>query len=321
MKRRDREGADIEKRKGYQKPIYSYSSHITKGELIDNIVRYALLGASVSTVIAIIVISYSLLSESMNFFTQISPYEFFFGTKWAAFFDDKSFGILPLLAGTMLTTVIALAFAIPIGIGAAVFLSEYAPVHIRKLVKPILEILAGIPTVVYGYFALYFITPNLQAFIPDLYTYNALAAGLAMGVMITPTIASLSEDAFYSVPQSIKAAGYALGARKSQVILRIVIPYTLSALSAVIILAMGRAIGETMIVTIAAGLRPSLTLNPFESVMTMTAAIAQAATGDSPRGTVEYTSLFAVGVYLFAVVAVLNMISGYLKKRWEIKYE
>jgi len=319
MKRRDR--VDIEKRKKYQKPIYSYSSYINKGKFIDNIVRYALLGASVSTVIAIIVISYSLLSESMNFFTQVSPYEFFFGTKWAAFFDDKSFGILPLLAGTMLTTVIALAFAIPIGIGAAIFLSEYASPYIRKLVKPILEILAGIPTVVYGYFALYFITPNLQAFIPDLYTYNALAAGLAIGVMITPTIASLSEDAFYSVPQSIKAAGYALGARKSQVILGIVIPYTLSALSAVIILAMGRAIGETMIVTIAAGLRPSLTLNPFESVMTMTAAIAQAATGDSPRGTVEYTSLFAVGVYLFAVVAVLNMISGYLKKRWEIKYE
>ncbi len=319
MERRDK--VDIEKRKKYQKPIYSYSSYINKGEFIDNIVRYALLGASVSTVIAIIVISYSLLSESMNFFTQVSPYEFFFGTKWAAFFDDKSFGILPLLAGTMLTTVIALAFAIPIGIGAAIFLSEYASPYIRKLVKPILEILAGIPTVVYGYFALYFITPNLQTFIPDLYTYNALAAGLAMGVMITPTIASLSEDAFYSVPQSIKAAGYALGARKSQVILRIVIPYTLSALSAVIILAMGRAIGETMIVTIAAGLRPSLTLNPFESVMTMTAAIAQAATGDSPRGTVEYTSLFAVGVYLFAVVAVLNMISGYLKKRWEIKYE
>jgi phosphate transport system permease protein len=321
MESRDREEVDIEERKGYQKPIYSHSSYITKGELIDSIVRYALLGASVSTVIAIIVISYSLISESMNFFTHISPYEFFFGTKWAAFFDDKSFGILPLLAGTMLTTVIALGFAIPIGIGAAVFLSEYAPVHIRKLVKPVLEILAGIPTVVYGYFALYFITPNLQAFIPDLYTYNALAAGLAMGVMITPTIASLSEDAFYSVPQSIKAAGYALGARKSQVILRIVIPYTLSALSAVIILAMGRAIGETMIVTIAAGLRPSLTLNPFESVMTMTAAIAQAATGDSPRGTVEYTSLFAVGVYLFAVVAVLNMISGYLRRRWEIKYE
>jgi len=321
MESRDREGVDIEERKGYQKPIYSYSSRVNKGELVDNIVRYALLGASVSTVIAIIVISYSLISESMNFFTHISPYEFFFGTKWAAFFDDKSFGILPLLAGTMLTTVIALGFAIPIGIGAAVLLSEYAPVHIRKLVKPVLEILAGIPTVVYGYFALYFITPNLQAFIPDLYTYNALAAGLAMGVMITPTIASLSEDAFYSVPQSIKAAGYALGARKSQVILRIVIPYTLSALSAVIILAMGRAIGETMIVTIAAGLRPSLTLNPFESVMTMTAAIAQAATGDSPRGTVEYTSLFAVGVYLFAVVAVLNMISGYLRRRWEIKYE
>lgn len=292
-----------------------------KGKIIDNIIRFALLGAAVITIIAIIIIVYSLASESIHFFAQVSPLEFLFGSRWAAFFDDKSFGILPLLAGTMLTTIVALGFAIPIGIGAAVFLSEYASSALRNALKPVLEILAGIPTVVYGYFALYFITPNLQGFITDLSTYNALAAGLAMGVMITPTIASLAEDAFYSVPQYLKAAGYALGARKSQVILRIVIPYTLSALFAIIILAMGRAIGETMIVTIAAGMRPTLTLNPFESVMTMTAAIAQAATGDAPRGTIEYTSLFAVAIYLFAIVAILNTISGYLKKRWEIRYE
>ncbi len=292
-----------------------------KGKIIDNIIRFALLGAAVITIIVIIIIVYSLASESVHFFMQVSPLEFLFGSRWAAFFDDKSFGILPLLAGTMLTTIIALGFAIPIGIGAAVFLSEYASPVLRRIVKPVLEILAGIPTVVYGYFALYFITPNLQGFITDLSTYNALAAGLAMGVMITPTIASLAEDAFYSVPQYLKAAGYALGARKSQVILRIVIPYTLSALLAIIILAMGRAIGETMIVTIAAGMRPTLTLNPFESVMTMTAAIAQAATGDAPRGTIEYTSLFAVAIYLFAIVAILNTISGYIKRRWEIRYE
>jgi phosphate transport system permease protein len=291
------------------------------GKAIDKIVKFMLLGAAMFTVAAIAIIVYSLASESIHFFQHVSPLEFLFGTKWAAFFEDKSFGVLPLLAGTMLTTLIALGFAIPVGIGSAVFLSEYASTSLRRVVKPILEILAGIPTVVYGYFALYFITPNLQTFIPDLFTYNALAAGLAMGVMITPTIASLTEDAFYSVPQYLKAAGYALGARKSQVIIRIVIPYTLSAVSAVIILAMGRAIGETMIVAIAAGLRPALTLNPFESIMTMTAAIAQAATGDAPRGTVEYTSLFAIGIYLFAIVAILNTISSYLKKRWEIKYE
>jgi phosphate transport system permease protein len=288
---------------------------------IDKIVKFMLLGAAMFTVVAIAIIVYSLASESIHFFQHVSPLEFLFGTRWAAFFEDKSFGVLPLLAGTMLTTLIALGFAIPVGIGSALFLSEYASTSLRRIVKPILEILAGIPTVVYGYFALYFITPNLQTFIPDLFTYNALAAGLAMGVMITPTIASLTEDAFYSVPQYLKAAGYALGARKSQVIIRIVIPYTLSAVSAVIILAMGRAIGETMIVAIAAGLRPTLTLNPFESIMTMTAAIAQAATGDAPRGTVEYTSLFAIGIYLFAIVAILNTISSYLKKRWEIKYE
>jgi len=291
------------------------------GKAIDKIVKFMLLGAAMFTVVAIAIIVYSLASESIHFFQHVSPLEFLFGTRWAAFFEDKSFGVLPLLAGTMLTTLIALGFAIPVGIGSALFLSEYASTSLRRIVKPILEILAGIPTVVYGYFALYFITPNLQTFIPDLFTYNALAAGLAMGIMITPTIASLTEDAFYSVPQYLKAAGYALGARKSQVIIRIVIPYTLSAVSAVIILAMGRAIGETMIVAIAAGLRPTLTLNPFESIMTMTAAIAQAATGDAPRGTVEYTSLFAIGIYLFAIVAILNTISSYLKKRWEIKYE
>jgi phosphate transport system permease protein len=291
------------------------------GKAIDKIVKFMLLGAAMFTVAAIAIIVYSLASESVHFFQHVSPLEFLFGTRWTAFFEDKSFGVLPLLAGTMLTALIALGFAIPVGIGSALFLSEYASTSLRRVVKPILEILAGIPTVVYGYFALYFITSNLQIFIPDLPTYNALAAGLAMGVMITPTIASLTEDAFYSVPQYLKAAGYALGARKSQVIIRIVIPYTLSAVSAVIILAMGRAIGETMIVVIAAGLRPTLTLNPFESIMTMTAAIAQATTGETPRGTVEYTSLFAIGIYLFAIVAILNTISSYLKKRWEIKYE
>lgn len=287
--------------------------------LIDVMVKYLLLSAALFTILAIIIIVYSLASESLSFFLHIPAHEFLFGTRWAAFFDEKSFGVLPLLAGTMLTTAVALSLAIPIGIGSAIFLSEYASLSLRRIMKPILEILAGIPTVVYGYFALYFITPNLQYFIPDLYTYNALAAGIAMGIMIIPTIASLSEDAFYAVPQSLKAAGYALGARKSTVMMRIVIPYTLSAIVAIIILGMGRAIGETMIVTIAAGLKPTLTLNPFESVMTMTSAIAQAATGDAPRGTVEYTSLFAIALYLFAIVAILNLISSYIKRRWEIR--
>jgi phosphate transport system permease protein len=298
-----------------------FKSSIRKNKTIDQIVKFVLLGAALLTVAAIIIIVYSLASESASFFSEVSPLEFLFGTRWTAFFDDKSFGVLPLLAGTLLTTVIALAIAIPVGLGSALFLSEYASASLRTIIKPILEILAGIPTVVYGYIALYFITPNLQAFIPDLYAYNALSAGLAMGVMVIPMIASLSEDAFYAVPQNLKSAGYALGARKSSVILRVVIPYTLSAVFAVIILAMGRAIGETMIVAIAAGLKPTLTLNPFDSIMTMTSAIAQAATGDAARGTVEYTSLFAVGVYLFGMVAVLNLISNYIKSRWEIKHE
>lgn len=289
--------------------------------IIDTFVRLILLVAALFTVIAIIIIIYTLISESSNFFSNVSLIEFLFGTRWTALFESKSFGTLPLLAGTLLTTSIALFIAIPLGIGSAIFLSEYASREIRKLIKPIIEILAGVPTVVYGYFALYFITPNLRYFIPDLYTYNALSAGIAMGIMIVPTIATLTEDAFYLVPKSLKAAGYALGARKSTVVLRIVIPYSISAIFATIILAMGRAIGETMIVTIAAGLRPTLTLNPIESIMTMTAAIAQAATGDAPHGTLEYTSLFAIATYLFAIVAILNLISFYIRSRWEIKHE
>jgi phosphate transport system permease protein len=298
-----------------------YGSSTRNKRVIDQIVKLALLGAALLTIGVVIIIIYSLASEATSFFLEVPPLEFFFGTKWAPFFDDKSFGVMPLVVGTMLTTLIALAVAIPVGIGSAIFLSEYASASLRTVVKPILEILAAVPTVVYGYLALYFITPNLQYFIPDLQTYNALSAGLAMGIMITPMIASLSEDAFYAVPQNLKSAGYALGARKSSVILRVIIPYTLSAVFAIIILAMGRAVGETMIVTIAAGLKPTLTLNPFESIMTMTSAIAQAATGDAPSGTLEYTSLFAVGVYLFAIVAVLNLISSYIKSKWEIKHD
>ncbi len=293
----------------------------TKGDIFDPIVRFVLLASASLTVIAIIIIAYSLIAESYSFFTQISLYEFFFGTRWSAFFDDKSFGTLPLLAGTILSTVIALGIAIPIGIGSAIFLSEYASNQLRKTIKPIIEILAAIPTVVYGYFALYFITPNLRYFIEEIYTYNAFSAGIAMGIMIVPTIASLTEDAFHLVPSSLKIGGYALGARKSTVILKLVIPYSLSAILSIIILAIGRAVGETMIVAIAAGLRPALTINPFESIMTMTSAIAQAATGDAPHGTLEYTSLFAIALYLFAIVIILNIVSYYIKKRWEIKHE
>ncbi|MEM4317065.1 MAG: phosphate ABC transporter permease subunit PstC [Candidatus Nitrosocaldaceae archaeon] len=288
---------------------------------VDLFVKFILLFAALFTVAAIIIIIYTLVSESLSFFSHVSLNEFIFGTKWAALFDDRSFGTIPLLIGTLLTTSIALSLAIPLGIGSAAFLSEYASRDIRKIVKPIIEILAGIPTVVYGYFALYFITPNLRYFIPDLYAYNALSAGIAMGIMIVPTITTLTEDAFYLVPNSLKSAGYALGARKSIVILKIVIPYSISTIFATIILAMGRAIGETMIVTIAAGLKPTLTINPFESIMTMTAAIAQAATGDAPHGTLEYTSLFAVATYLFVIVALLNLISNYIRSKWEIKHD
>ncbi|MCS7116185.1 MAG: phosphate ABC transporter permease subunit PstC [Nitrososphaerota archaeon] len=290
-----------------------------RGVISEKIIENLFLSASVITVLAVLVIIFTLVSESLSFFLQISPREFFLGTQWTAFFEDRSFGVLPLLSGTILTSTIALLFAVPTGVGSAIFLSEYSSERVRRIVKPTLEVLAGIPTVVYGYFALYFITPNLRTFIPDISIFNALSAGLAVGVMILPTVASLSEDAIYAVPQNLKEVAYALGGRKVDAIVRVIIPYALPAILSAIIIAMARVIGETMIVTIAAGLKPSLTLNPFESVMTMTAAIAQAATGDAPHGTVQYSSLFAVGTYLFVIVMILNSMSHLIRLRWSIK--
>jgi phosphate transport system permease protein len=214
-----------------------------------------------------------------------------------------------LVCGTFLTSVIALAIALPMGLMVAVYLSEYAPGNIRRILKPVLEVLAGIPTVVYGYFALLFVTPLLRNIIPSLPGFNALSPGIVLGVMILPLVTSLSEDALYSVPSSLKGAGYALGATKLQVCFTVVVPAAFPGIIASFILAMSRAIGETMLVTIAAGQMPNLTLNPMEAVETMTAYIVQISLGDTPTGTIEYQTIFAVGSVLFLMTLVLNTIS------------
>ena len=288
--------------------------------LSEKLVGLGLLGTALLTIAALIVIMATLIVESASFFREVSPLEFIFGTEWTALFADKKFGAVPLLVGTLLTSGVAIGLSATVGLGSAIYLSEYASPRVRAVIKPVLEILAGIPTVVYGYFAIYTITPLLKSSLfPDISFYNALAAGLAMGVMIIPTVASLSEDALYAVPETLRHAAYSLGARKIQVIFKVVVPAALSGIIASFILGLARAVGETMIVAIAAGFRPILTLNPLEAVQTMTAYIAQVSTGDAPHGTIEYQSIFAVGLYLFFMVMLLNLVGNLVVRKWGIK--
>ncbi len=261
-----------------------------------------------------------LLGESFLFFRKVNPARFFTDTQWTPLFYEKHFGILPLLCGTLLTTGIAILVAAPLGILIAIFLSEYASPGIRRICKPILEILAGVPTVVYGYFALLFVTPLLKRFIPSLSGFNALSPGIVMGIMILPLVSSLSEDAMHAVPQSLREAGYALGSTKFEVSTKIVFPAAFSGVTASLILALSRAIGETMLVTIAAGQMPQLTLNPLVPIMTMTAFIAQVSLGDVPAGTLEYQTIFAVGLVLFLFTLVLNVLARKLRQRFQEVY-
>lgn len=261
-----------------------------------------------------------LLFETVAFFREVPLWSFLTDTQWTPLFADKHFGILPLLCGTFLTSAVAIAVAMPVGIVSAVYLSEYASERVRRLVKPSLEILAGVPTVVYGYFALLFVTPLLQRFLPGLAGFNALSPGIVMGIMIIPLISSLSEDAMYAVPQSLREAGYALGSSRLQVAFQVVVPAAFSGIAASFLLAVSRAIGETMIVTIAAGQQPRLTLNPLESVETMTAYIVQVSLGDTPTGTLEYKTIFAVGMALLLTTLGLNLVSQRLKERFREQY-
>lgn len=268
---------------------------------------------SVFTTIGIIIV---LLLQTIEFFREVPIWSFLTDTQWTPLFADKHFGILPLLSGTLLTSFIALSVSVPLGLVIAIYLSEYAAGPVRKTVKPFLEILAGIPTIVYGYFALVTVTPLLQTIFPGMSGFNALSPGIVMGIMILPLVTSLSEDALRSVPKSLREGGYALGASKLQVSLSIVFPSAFSGIIASVILAFSRAIGETMIVAIAAGQSTILNANPLNPVSTMTAYIVQVSQGDTPYGTLAYNTIFAVAITLFLFTFVLNIISFRIRKRF-----
>jgi phosphate transport system permease protein len=272
---------------------------------------------SILTTVGIVVM---LVAQSVGFFRQVSLLEFFTGTKWTPLFEPPNFGVLPLVSGTLLTAGIAILVALPVGLASAIYLSEYAREGVRRVLKPFLEILAGIPTVVYGYFALTFITPLLQKVFPSLIIFNALSAGLVMGIMIIPMVSSLSEDAMIAVPRSLRNAAYGLGATRFEVATRVVMPAATSGIVAACILALSRAVGETMIVAIAAGSTPRLTLNPLESIQTMTAYIVQISLGETPHGTVEYYTIFAVGLLLFIMTMLMNLFGQWFVRRYREKY-
>lgn len=262
-----------------------------------------------------------LLFEAITFFADVSFWEFITGTRWTPLFSSKQFGVLALVAGTTLTAVMAMAVALPLGLLSAIYLSEYSPDKVRRVVKPILEVLAGIPTVVYGYFALLFVTPILRSISGDIAVFNALSASIVMGIMILPMVSSLSEDAMRSVPRTLREGAYALGSTKLEVSTMVVVPAALSGIVSAFILAVSRAIGETMIVTIAAGQNPSFTLNPFVPIETMTAYIVQVSQGDAPAGSIEFKTIFAVALLLFAITLVMNLLSQYVVSRFREEYE
>ncbi len=272
---------------------------------------------SVATTAGIIVV---LAVETFAFLREVPITDFLFGTEWTPLFATPRFGVLPLVMGTILVSAIAMLVALPTGLLSAIYLSEYADPRVRRTVKPILEILAGVPTVVYGYFALLFVTPLLQRFIPGLAGFNALGPGIVMGIMILPLMSSRSEDAMQGVPRGLREGSYALGATKMQTSLRVVLPAAFSGITAAFILAASRAIGETMIVAIAAGQQPRLTWNPMVPIETMTAYIVQVSLGDTPQGTLEYRTIFAVGMLLFVGTFVLNLISAWLRARYREEY-
>jgi phosphate transport system permease protein len=268
-------------------------------------------------------IIFTLIEETLRFFDEVSILDFLTGTRWAPTFANASFGVLPLLCATFLIAFFAMLVAIPLGVLAAIYLSEYAPPRVRSIVKPVLEILAGIPTVVYGYFALVFITPDLlrPVFGREVGTFNALAASMAMGIMIIPLVASLSEDAMRAVPRGLREGAYGLGANRFEVSTRVVVPAAFSGIIAAVILAASRAVGETMIVAIAAGLQPNLSWNPLEGMMTMTAFIVNVSLGDTPRGDIAYSTIFAVGMLLFLSTLLMNIFAQWLLAKFREEYD
>jgi phosphate transport system permease protein len=299
-------------------PLRLRASRRRWGEDVVKVVLALCAFVSVATTVGIVV---ALFVPAFEFFGEVSIVDFLTGTDWSPLFEPASFGVLPLVAGTLLVTACAALVCIPFGLGSAIYLSEYAQARTRKILKPALEVLAGIPTVVYGYFALTFVTPLLQDLRLPVGVFSALAAGLVMGVMLLPTVASISEDSMAAVPRDLRDGAYALGSTRVQVATRIVVPAAISGIIASFVLAISRAVGETMIVLIAAGGQPNFTWNPFEAIQTMTAFIAATGQGDVPTGSIEYKTIFAVGATLFVMTFVMNLISIRLVRRFREVYE
>ena len=287
----------------------------------DKAVHAVLFLAATVGVLTTAGILFSLATETITFFQHVSFGQFFGDTRWTPLFSSQRFGIWALVSATVLTSAIALAIAVPLGLTSAVYLSEFASPGLRNTLKPMLEVLAGVPTVVYGFFALTFVTPLFQEFIPGLQTFNSLSAGLIMGIMIVPLVASLSEDAMSSVPRALREGAFALGATRFEVAAQIVFPAALSGIVASVILALSRAVGETMVVAIAAGQTPNFTLDPRVAVETMTAYIVQVSLGDTPAGSIAYQTIFAVGTTLFVITFLLNVFSHWFVGRFREVYD
>lgn len=297
------------------------ASRNKKGKkIMEKTMPKVLLFTALISVLTTFGIVFTLIFETYEFFTRVPFLSFITGTEWLPFAGDAKYGILPLIAGTLKVTAIAVVVAVPLGLAAAIYLSEYASDNIRRVIKPILEVLAGIPTIVYGFFALTFVTPVLQTIIPDLKIFNALSPGIVVGIMILPMITSLSEDAMSSVPQSMREGALGLGSTKLEVSLKVVLPAALSGIIASVVLAVSRAIGETMIVSLAAGSTPKFDFGVTDSVQTMTAYIVQVATGDAGYGTTIYYSIYAVGFTLFIFTLVMNLLAHYISKRFREEY-
>ena len=287
----------------------------------EKVIEKTLLSSALITIAVTVGIILVLSFEAIAFFREVSIVDFLTDTQWTPLFSEKHFGILPLLSGTLLTSFIAVAVAVPVGLSISIYISEYAPKSFRKTIKPALELLAAVPTVVYGFFALTVVTPFLQSFIPGLSGFNALSAGLVMGIMIIPFISSLSEDALHAVPNSLREAAYGMGSTKLQNAFKVMVPAASSGIIVSIILAISRAIGETMIVAIAAGQQPRLTLDPTVPVETITAYIVQVSLGDVQHGSLEYRTIFAAGITLFIFTFLLNTFSYRIRKKFQEKYE
>jgi phosphate transport system permease protein len=288
--------------------------------LKERAIEALLFGAAFVSVFTTVAIVYILVKESVLFFSHVPLADFLTDTQWTPLFDDAHFGIMVLLSGTITSSLVALAVAIPLGTTIAIYLSEFASPRAREIAKPILELLSGVPTIVYGYFALLFVTPLLQVLMPSLPGFNLLAAGMVMGIMIVPYVASISEDAMRAVPMSLREGSFAMGATRLQTAIKVVVPAAISGLAAAYILGISRAVGETMILAVAAGMQPNLTFNPLEPAATITAFIVQVALGDLPHGSIGYQTIFAAGLTLMLLTLTFNLIGFWMRRRFREAY-